>query len=289
MYVLSSEIDEFYLRLSIASKNQTLSQVSTWTPLRILSAPAPLPASWTTFLTSSGLPSNPTPTNAEVYGVFVEALSVPLTVLQGSRRLGFGLDWNGETEEIVLHIIGATVEVEGSTGIQSWEEILHQLPAVKRLSIFFIGDEVPDDIETHSMEIGLECCPACKAKGRSRTVQWRKGLYHDVASTLPPPSLIVALNAGFSHLPILRSTWTPTLVSIINSDVPLLWTAQTSDEAMEDQERIDELVKDGREGDAGSRGFTVERNRWAGEWLRVDCWEKSGGWGNNVWFGGVAR
>lgn len=196
------------------------------------------------------------------------------------------MDWKGEQEEIVLHVIGATVEVEGSTGIQSWEEILHQLPAVKKLTIYFIGDEVPDDIETHSSEIGLETCPPCAKKGRTRTVQWRKGFYHNVAPSLPVPSLIVALNAGFSHLPILRSPWTATLVSILSSPIPLLWTAQTLDEAKEDQERIDELVRDSEKGKREG-GFGVRRNAWAGEWVRVDGWEKSGGWANNVWVGGV--
>lgn len=283
-YILSSEIDEFYLRLSLASSSgkSPTSTLPSWTPARLLPTAEPLPSSWEKYLETTQLP--PGRSNAEVYGVFVEALSPVLTILEGSRRLGFGLDWGGQ-EKLVIHIVGATVEVEGAAGLQAYEELLHQLPKLKKLELVFVGDEVPDEIESYPLTHAGLLCPTCTAAGRERTAVWRKGAYHSLVTELPKADLIVAFNAGFSHLPVLVSPWTPTLVHIIGNSLPFVWTAQTVAEALEDQKRIEEL-------DGGSRGQRVEwaatGNRWGGAWMRVDVWEQEGGWRNNAWWGGLA-
>ncbi|KAL0569708.1 hypothetical protein V5O48_012258 [Marasmius crinis-equi] len=101
---------------------------------------------------------------------------------------------------------------------------------LKRLKIFFVGPETPDETADRNTNVA---CQYCIAKDRMRTFIYHSSPYHDFALTADAsnnrPDLIVALNTGMSEVE--TESWKRTIGVIRDLDVPGVFTAYTKLEA----------------------------------------------------------
>ncbi|KAL7544320.1 hypothetical protein ACHAWF_007703 [Thalassiosira exigua] len=99
-------------------------------------------------------------------------------------------------EELTIHVLGPSTsfEYQGGSPTCIWEEIMHCLPAVKKLNVVFVGPE--GKIEFGSREIA--CCPDCNAKGRIRCQAFHSMSYHAYYSSVQfiKPDFVAAYNTG---------------------------------------------------------------------------------------------
>lgn len=257
-----------------------------WVPDRILTKAAPLPANWLAYLASVPLPK-PTPPSAQIYGVWLEALSPVFTLLAALRRFD-------ATRADIAGQIHVRLMEETHSSASSWlpalEEFQHQLPALRKLEILAL---VPSTQQSPSPRpTPLPSCPKCTSAGRSRSIaQWTS------SSTPPappgplasPPSTAIALslNRSFAQSDAdtsLASFWDTQLRGLAQQSVPFVSTAMTAEEAADDLMAIKEWCKVASV--RTSVVWGIERNPWAGGTPKLDGWEDEGftraqGW----WFG----
>ncbi|KAF9078242.1 hypothetical protein BDP27DRAFT_1311027 [Rhodocollybia butyracea] len=151
-----------------------------------------------------------------------------------------------------IHVVGASHIELGLRGMT--EDILHHCPALKKLHVRFIGPEaLPTDLgSTYN-----RACTDCQAIGGSRICSSHPELYHDYMQKNPKhkPDLIVCLNSGHSDIGYFLS-WTPTLVKILDLDVPAIFTEYSWEEADYETRRLRGM---------GARFvLELEENRWRG-------------------------
>lgn len=98
-------------------------------------------------------------------------------------------------KNIVIHVVGAdpAFELEGGGPTCIWEEILHFLPAIKNMTVTFIG---PESIEL--IESVMQSCPDCNSNSRTRAYGFYKLPYHEyhASGKFRKPDFIVAYNTG---------------------------------------------------------------------------------------------
>ncbi|GAA5904100.1 zinc finger MYND domain-containing protein [Sporobolomyces salmoneus] len=266
---LSNEIDEFFLRRHLASPTTS---PSLWVPNRILSSSQPPPSSWSEYLSSvsSFLPS-PTPPLAEVYGVFLEALSPVLTILSALQRL----DYPESSTKVTLYLIDESLET-CSNWIPCLEELQHQLPSLQHLELVTVSPLPSATDSSKSTQLSsvtkLPLCPHCIERGRSRTITHLPSL----PSQLAQHSLAISFNSSIALSTDLSSNpttfWSRTLETLFSSEqkerVPLLLTSQTKEEAKDTMQAFK-----GIGGGKGLEGvWTVEKNVWKGGHGRVEGW-----------------
>ncbi|KAL0563905.1 hypothetical protein V5O48_018151 [Marasmius crinis-equi] len=167
---------------------------------------------------------HPDPVSA-VRLVATEATCFPLTVIAALEDVVPDLSVRSS---LCIHVVGAGPRELYSKGIL--EELLHFFPMLKRLKIFFVGPETPDETADKNTNVA---CQYCIAKGHMRTFIYHSSPYHDFAFTADAsnnrPDLIVALNTGMSEVE--TESWKRTIGVIRDLDVPGVFTAYTKLEA----------------------------------------------------------
>jgi splicing suppressor protein 51 len=160
---------------------------------------------------------------------------------------------------INLHIIGATTPELQSLKI--FEEILHLLPSLQELHCSLVGFQLPG----HNGRMLLDCCEACVAAKRRRSVEVWKGAYHDYIKTdmYTKPDLGVAFHSGHTMEEV--KEWKPTIHHLVDSGHCTLFTTYNEDEMREETEALQKLgaifVQEG------------EKNKWKGMQPRLEALE----------------
>ncbi|SCZ96972.1 BZ3500_MvSof-1268-A1-R1_Chr4-2g06903 [Microbotryum saponariae] len=278
-FQLSNEIDEFYLRHAIAVGGEG-SPPSLWVPTRILNKPAALPANWPEYLSTVEPP--PRSTQAEVYGVFVEALSPVFTILASLRRL-FPTSTIDSASSLRLIFLEETHQTLSSI-LPAFEELQHILPSLHHLELVAHSLSPPSGAAPPKPRtVPLPLCPACTKSGRTRSITHHQGSWPALNESIP--SLAISLNSTLSQSlldPTSPDYHKPALQSLFQAGTPILFTAQTEEESTDDLNAIF-----GKEMGWGREMVKVEwepvRNRWSGGWPRLDGWEEDGYWKKNGW------
>jgi splicing suppressor protein 51 len=200
-----------------------LSTISSWNDFvdkayPILAEAARLTA--TTFRTS-----HPKPVLA-VRAMMFESLSIPITILSALETVISDLP---SRRSLAIHVVGAAGREQKRRG--AMEELLHLLPKLKDLQITFVGPEVI--LQMADDEGVNRACPNCP--NRKRTMLAYSMPYHqylDGHQITGKPDLICAFNTGFSE----ESTalWEPSLLRIIDSGIPALFTTYNKPEAIKE-------------------------------------------------------
>mmetsp|Transcript_47432 Transcript_47432/g.151927 ORF Transcript_47432/g.151927 Transcript_47432/m.151927 type:complete len:293 (-) Transcript_47432:288-1166(-) len=197
---------------------------------------SPLPGGWEAYEGRRAVPAYP----REVLDCATGVLSHPLSIVWGLERLLPSTASLQDLEYISLHLVGAEDVVE-CLALVKYEEILHLLPACKRLDVAFVGPECSRD----PMDAGYlagEMCPACSPRGQEIRMTWHSVPYHEYrASEAPgsgPPTLAVAFNSGM-HDPAFAEAWAPTVADLAARGTRCLFTSYTQREALYDQEVLE--------------------------------------------------
>ncbi|KAI5478090.1 hypothetical protein MNV49_005455 [Pseudohyphozyma bogoriensis] len=268
---LSTEIDEFHLRHALTAVEGPL---RTWMPSRLLTSPAPLPSSWSSYLPPL-LPS-PAPPTAHIYGVFVEALSPVFTALSALPP-----PTSPPKTTLTIHILLPT-DVhpipEEITNLNLYEEILHLTPSLTALSLFLISPAVPSQL--NAAPTTQKTCAPCAGLHRKREVHWITGEYVEVVEGLEEPDLVVAFQPSMAAME--DESWRRAIRLLMTKGVRAVFTARTEEEANDDLQWVV-----GEKGVDGMEVWGPERNTWKGGWPRIDGWEEDGVWFTNAWVWGV--
>ncbi|TVY45752.1 putative protein MSS51-like protein, mitochondrial [Lachnellula occidentalis] len=132
-----------------------------------------------------------------------------------------------------LHFIGAAGPELAS--LMVFEELLHLLPSLKDLELTLVGFELPKpSTSTDDSAMKLECCPACTATSRTRSLRLWKGGYHDYVMTdgYQKPDLAVGFHTGFSQEE--EEEWLPTVQYLAAAQHPTLFTSYNDTEMKEE-------------------------------------------------------
>ncbi|KAF4611827.1 hypothetical protein D9613_004022 [Agrocybe pediades] len=161
-----------------------------------------------------------------------EPLSMPMTIMYGLEKLHADEEWTRK-RVLHIHVIGAA-EKEMMAG-QVFEEILHRLPHVKRLSLTLCGPDLQQMVGyTSSAEIDMNTCQVCFEKGCRRTHDFVPKTYHEFVAEggedpYEEPDLAIAFNSGMSQED--TESWKETLRCLVERRVPTLLTAYNEEEA----------------------------------------------------------
>jgi hypothetical protein len=147
----------------------------------------------------------------------------------------------GTAEKFRIHLLGARLpEVISS---HAFEELFHLLPlesTMMEIEVHLIGPDLEsqdsDDIE-YGRRRPVVLCDSCQTRQRRLTLRYTQALYHELDSQWHAentPHLAVALNAGLWLYP----SWKPTVMRLLDDDVPLLLTAHDESERDSDFEFV---------------------------------------------------
>ena len=142
-------------------------------------------------------------------------------------------------EELTIHVVGAnhSFELQGGSPTHVWEEIMHCLPRVKTMRVVFVGPEVG---YTYSLR-PMQACPNCMANGRTRLQAGYALTYHDYhkSSEFIMPDFVAAFNTGMFEE--YTESWKTSLESLLNMDVPCIFTSYDKNEGKSDHEVLTEV------------------------------------------------
>lgn len=161
-----------------------------------------------------------------------QELSQPLTCLYAMYL--HGIDRFKDETTLTVHVVGASPTYEICPSCV-WEELLHCLPAVKKLRLVFVGpDACSNAIDGHYESDDSGCCPTCESQDRSRGTYIYGLTYHDYKASImfKSPDLIVAFNTGMHE--VCTESWKTSLEVILDMNVPALFTSYNKDEAVQD-------------------------------------------------------
>lgn len=167
----------------------------------------------------------------------------------------------GTKQTINIHLIGATTAEFDS--LMTFEEILHLLPSLQEIHCSLVGIELPRPVG--SGRVILDCCEACVAAKRKRSVELWTGAYHDYIKTdmYVKPDLAVAFHSG--HTMEAVKEWKPTIDHLVNAEHCTLFTTYNEDEMLEEMETLKKrgaiFVREG------------EKNKWRGMRPRLEALE----------------
>ena len=167
---------------------------------------------------------------AEFFPASTFLLSQVNTILMGFYR--HDRDAFARKEVLTIHVAGANpaFECEGGAPTCIWEEIMHVLPAVRRMHVVFVGPEVRITQELTQ----IQECPECQRKGRVRMQGFHELTYHDYRASrhFTQPDFVAAFNTGMYDE--CTESWKTSLRAMLDLDVPCLFTSYNLDEAEQD-------------------------------------------------------
>ena len=181
---------------------------------------------------------------APYFPVGTRELSQPVNCLQAMYI--HGIENFGSLSTLTIHIVGADKSYEWSPSpTHVWEEIMHCLPAVKKMELIFVGPDLFTRVNPNAdyrAPMDLECCPDCIGKGRKRVMTTYAKKWHEYRADkdrYTKPDLVVAFNTGMS----MEETdgWVESIKMMIEDDIPCLFTMYQEDEAKGDYDLLQSL------------------------------------------------
>ena len=169
--------------------------------------------------------------------VAVDSSSLVLTILAG---LESDIPDLASRTKLTIHVVGA--DDQEIRRARMTEELYHLLPELQALVVGYVGPDVGSAHANATKLLDFDCCPKCQNMNRSsRQAFLANDLYHDfVESELfanYPPDLIVAFHSGHAKV----STWQPTLQSILDLDIPAVFTTYNKQEALDEEQSLDDM------------------------------------------------
>ncbi|KLO10592.1 hypothetical protein SCHPADRAFT_510358 [Schizopora paradoxa] len=230
------------------TKSETL-----WFPMRRKIEYSPLPSSWDEWFAD---PINICPSDSSpvLNRIRTKQLSIPLTILYGMElfdKAAGDLPSLSSRIELEIAVIGAMEYELHYGGLAYFEEILHSLPRLRRLTLRFIGPQVnrglvkPDGKNQEVLK--WVPCALCHEKGIQFVHSIHAVLFHDYVKkgtavaaedggpAFKWPDLAVVFNSGMGLNHYKRSDWSPTLEVLAENGVPTLCTSFLEREAEEDE------------------------------------------------------
>ncbi|XP_060653805.1 uncharacterized protein LOC132789649 [Drosophila nasuta] len=140
-----------------------------------------------------------------------------------------------KAEQLTIHLVGAEMEFEVDV-FQKWEIfLLHILPAVKTLSVVFVGPELNSSKVSFEQLSKIKCCRLCRKAERTVEYYFENRLYHDYCAlpSFKTPDLVCFFNAGLYRATgyALEDTWPDTIQAALNLKCPMVTTSYTKYEA----------------------------------------------------------
>ncbi|KLO10578.1 hypothetical protein SCHPADRAFT_906729 [Schizopora paradoxa] len=226
--------------------------VTLWFPMRRRTEYSPLPSSWQEWFAD---PSNLSPPDSSqiLNKIRTRQLSIPMSILHGMELFDkadadlSSLLTRTELEIVVLGAMEYELLFDGSA---CFEELLHNLPSVRRLILRFVGPNVrfgmigPDGTLKEALDWDL--CTLCKEKGVELKTSTHPDLYHEYVKeriaqaatgdgpAFEWPDIAVLFNSGLS-LNYYKAEWSPTLDMLAESGVPTLCSSFLERESVEDE------------------------------------------------------
>jgi len=143
-----------------------------------------------------------------------------------------------ERAELEVAILGAA-SYELAQGGMSFEELLHSLPAVRKLTVRLVGPELGEIVgfEFDGKRMDLDTCPRC-ARKVSRVHIHQTSTFHDYilqgAGERRMPDIAVAFNGGIHENEGSKAGWAPTVKMLAKEGVPTIVTSYQAKEAEAD-------------------------------------------------------
>jgi splicing suppressor protein 51 len=136
---------------------------------------------------------------------------------------------------LTLHVLGAGKEEVAP--LEPYEGILHELPSLEQLNIFFIGPDATDSAAKARLP-PYPVCQNCRKAGKKLNLSYWSGLYHDFVTTplYTKPDLAAAQQSGFpfgmeKEMSMKNSDgWTPTIKHLLEASHPTVFTSMNKDE-----------------------------------------------------------
>ncbi|KLO10573.1 hypothetical protein SCHPADRAFT_942714 [Schizopora paradoxa] len=228
-------------------------------PLRLKPEYTPLPSSWDEWFAD---PFNLCPPNSSpvLNRIRTKQLSIPMTILYGMElfdKAAGDLPLLTSRTELEIAVVGANEFELKFGGLACFEEILHSLPSLRRLTVRLINPEIicgligSEGLNREAMD--WEPCALCKEKGvefvhsihpqlfheyMEKPIRFnlKEGMIQDAPAQLP--DIAVVFNSGMGLKYEERSHWSPTLEILAEHGVPTLCTAFLKREAEEDTDYL---------------------------------------------------
>jgi splicing suppressor protein 51 len=205
-------------------------------------------------------------------------MTMPLTIIAALEKTLPNLSTK---TSIHLHILGAAAREFGATMV--FEEMLHQLPALKHLRITCVGYDIPRELAKEwppGKTLEVQCCSDCKSAGRRRTLDLWQGGYHEYLQTgwYQKPDLAVSFHSGFSQES--QTDWLPTIQHLSQATHASLFTCYNETEMREETGMLESMF--------GAKFLQRgEINKWRGVCPILEVMEKSENsvyYLNNYWY-----
>ncbi|KLO10591.1 hypothetical protein SCHPADRAFT_906740 [Schizopora paradoxa] len=236
------------------TKGETL-----WFPARLKTDYTPLPSSWEEWFAD---PANLCPPDSSpvLNRIRTKQLSIPMTILYGMElfdKAAGDLPLLTSRTELEIAVIGAMEFELKYGGLACFEEILHSLPSLRRLTVRLIGPEIALGIVGpkgfNREAVFWDPCELCKEKGVEFVSTIHPQLFHDYlkkpiwvkptdadnARENQLPDIAVAFDSGMGLNVGMKSEWSKTLEALAEHGVPTLCTSFLKREAEEDTDYLD--------------------------------------------------
>eukprot|EP00775_Hariotina_reticulata_P011385 gene11385-11533_t len=192
----------------------------------------PLPETWAEYHRMRKMPCF----QEEAWLLMTEGLSIPLTAAYACTQL-YSDSQLVSMDEFVLHLAGSSdYELHQVMCTAVIEELMHLLPAVKKLHVVMAG---PDLVRILNSNVPAEpfdkgTCPTCEEAGCSRYSSFFSGTYEAYAASKywSKPQLVLAMNSGLGQTE--EDDWSPALTLMLDQQLPCCFTSMQQDEAAED-------------------------------------------------------
>lgn len=225
-----------------------------WFPVRHKSEYAHLPPSWAEWFAD---PSNlcPPDSSPALNRVRTKQLSIPMTILYGIEQFDGAagdLPLLASRTELEIAVIGACDFEQSFGGLTVFEEILHCLPSLRRLTLRFIGPNAivgSNGKERETLE--WVPCTLCKDKGVEIVHSVHPTRFHEYVEENTAkaasgdgepfrwPDIATTFNSGMGlGRGRLRSEWPATIEMLAKNNVPTICTSFLAREAEEDNNFI---------------------------------------------------
>ncbi|KLO19473.1 hypothetical protein SCHPADRAFT_864940, partial [Schizopora paradoxa] len=181
-----------------------------------------------------------------------QALSIPLTILYGiglfdELAKGDGTLPLHERTELEVAILGAA-SYEFVAGGMGFEELLHSLPSVRKLTVRLVGPELQRiaAYDADGMPMDMDTCPSCAEQNITRVHIHHGDTFHDYIESVGPaarrmPDIAVAFNSGMHENDFSKKSWARTIKMLVKKSVPTIATSYQSKEAEADFAFLQEL------------------------------------------------